>query len=108
MSNSCPITVRYCRFCGGCAQKDATGFSSIEMDEWFCNVTCYYQTRLSRGDIKINTHVSNVLIKMREKNGVYDPQIIKKRKERAEEGVKNGRLKFIRRTHAREDIPIQD
>ena len=106
---SYPISVRYCRFCGDYSNKDETGFSSIELDEWFCNVTCYYQARLSRGDINIkNQGLSNVLLKMREKNGIFDPEIIKRRKERAQERVRKGELKFIRRTHAREDIPIQE
>ena len=106
---SYPISVRYCRFCGDYSNKDETGFTSINLDEWFCNVTCYHQSRLSRGQVQIgNQGISSVLLKMREKNGIYDPEVIKSRKERAQERVRKGQLKFIRKTHAREDIPIQE
>lgn len=104
-----PISVQYCRFCGECHHNSETGFFSNDFDQWFCNTTCYYQARLSRGDLQMkNRGISQVLLDMRKENGIYCPKTIKNRKERFQEHVRNGRYKVIRKTHAREDVPIQE
>ena len=101
-----PIPVNYCRFCGEYSHKDEDGFFSIDIDQWFCNITCYYQARLSMGDLGIkNNALSQELLRLRET--VYQPDVIKRRKDRARQAVQMGRIKFIRKTHAREDV-VQD
>jgi len=97
-----PIPVNYCRFCGEYSHKNENGFFSLEIDQWFCNITCYYQARLSMGDLGVNNVLSNELIRLRDT--VYQPDVIKKRKARAHQAVQTGRIKFIRRTYAREDV----
>lgn len=106
MPTSYPISVHYCRFCGEHHHKDESGFFSVNLDQWFCNITCYYQARLSMGELGIkNNGLSRELLRLRET--VYVPDDIKKRKDRFRKHTQNGHFKVIRRTHAREDV-VQD